>query len=123
MPDMTEITSEWAQRHMPRTRRAIESLPGMAGVRLAMSMHLDMKMVPLVEGLVRRGAALFVTTCNPATVRDDVVEAMRACGARVEAWKDMADNDWRAAVAAGLGLGADPSERDGCGLYPFPADA
>ncbi len=102
---MTEITSAWARRHMPRTRRAIESLPAMAGVKLAMSMHLDMKMVPLVEGLVHRGAALFITTCNPATVRDDVVEAMRACGARVEAWKDMADKDWRAAVAAGLDWG------------------
>lgn len=90
---------------MPRTARAVENLPDMSGIRLAMSMHLDMKMLPLVEGLAGRGAALFVTTCNPATVRNEVVDAMRAAGARVDAYKNMPEEDWRAAIRAGLDWG------------------
>ncbi|AJY47949.1 adenosylhomocysteinase [Martelella endophytica] len=99
---MTEITPDWAALHMKRVARAVQNLPDMSGVRLAMSMHLDMKMLPLVEGLLGRGAELFITTCNPATVRDDVVAAMRAAGARVEAWKDMPEADWQAAIDAGV---------------------
>ncbi|WP_246710338.1 adenosylhomocysteinase [Martelella soudanensis] len=102
---MSEITPTWANAHMPRTARAVENLPDMTGIRLAMSMHLDMKMQPLVEGLAKRGAALYVTTCNPATVRNDVADAMRATGARVEAYKDMPEDDWRAAIRAGLDWG------------------
>ncbi|TCT44613.1 adenosylhomocysteinase [Martelella mediterranea] len=99
---MSEITRAWAARHMPRVARAVNALPDMSGIRLAMSMHLDMKMLPLVEGLARRGADLFITTCNPATVRNDVVAAMRACGAQVAAEKDMPEADWQRAIAAGL---------------------
>ena len=102
---MTEITPIWARVHMPRTARAVEKLPDMRGVRLAMNMHLDMKMLPLVEGLAGRGADLFITTCNPATVRNEVVDAMRATGARVEAFRDMPEDDWRAAIRAGLDWG------------------
>nr|WP_272213587.1 NAD(P)-dependent oxidoreductase [Marinicella sp. W31]MDC2879546.1 NAD(P)-dependent oxidoreductase [Marinicella sp. W31] len=102
---MTEITPAWARAHMPRVARAIETLPAMTGVRLAMSMHLDMKMLPLVEGLAGRGAALFITTCNPATVRNDVVDAMRAAGARVDAFKDMPEDDWQRAIENGIDWG------------------
>ena len=99
---MTEITANWAAAHMPRTARAVAALPDMTGVRLAMSMHLDMKMLPLVKGLAGRGAELFVTTCNPATVRNEVVDAMRAAGARVDAYKNMPEDDWMTAIRTGL---------------------
>ena len=99
---MTEITPAWARAQMPRVVRAVSHLPDMSGVRLAMSMHLDMKMLPLVEGLAGRGAALFITTCNPATVRNEVVDAMRAAGARVDAFKDMPEDDWQRAIENGL---------------------
>lgn len=97
-----EITSAWASRHMKRVARSIDTLPDMSGVRLAMSMHLDMKMLPLVHGLARRGAQMYITTCNPTTVRDDVVAEMRTCGAEVHAYKDMSAADWHRAIAGGL---------------------
>lgn len=102
---MTDITLDWARQHMPRVAQAIARWPDLAGVRLAMSMHLDMKMLPLVEGLCRRGAALYITTCNPATVRDEVVAAMGSEGAEVVAWKDMDPTDWQAAIVGGLDWG------------------
>ncbi|TNB49614.1 adenosylhomocysteinase [Martelella lutilitoris] len=102
---MTEITPAWAKAQMPRVARAVSNLPDMSGVRLAMSMHLDMKMLPLVEGLAGRGAQLFITTCNPATVRNAVVDAMRAAGARVDAFKDMPEEEWQRAIENGLAFG------------------
>lgn len=70
---------------MPRVQRIIAQLPDLTGVRLACSVHLDLKMLLLVDGLLNRGAKLFVTTCNPATVRDEVVLQMRQRGAIVKA--------------------------------------
>lgn len=49
----------WAMRHMPRTRAAVAALPDLHGVRLACNMHLDLKMAPLVAGLLDKGAAIF----------------------------------------------------------------
>ena len=65
-------------------------------------MHLDLKMLPLVEGLLAKGAELFITTCNPTTVRDQVVEAMRQNGAQVEAWHNMPAGAYQSAVRHAL---------------------
>lgn len=102
---MTEITGAWATKHMVRTARAIKNLPDMTNIRLAMSMHLDMKMLPLVAGLADRGAQMYITTCNPATVRDEVVAQMRATGATVAAWKDMPEHAWEKSIADGIKWG------------------
>jgi adenosylhomocysteinase len=45
---------------------------------------------------------LFITTCNPTTVRDQVVDAMSRQGARVEAWLDMPAVAYRAATVQAL---------------------
>lgn len=63
----------WASQNMPRTLRQVAALPDLSGVRLACCMHLDMKMIPLVQGILDKGAQVFLTTCNPTTVQDDVV--------------------------------------------------
>jgi adenosylhomocysteinase len=100
--DTSATAADWAVLHMPRVRRAVAALPELKGVRLAMSMHLDLKMLPLVRGLIGRGAELFLVTCNPSTVRDDVVAEMRAAGAQVEAYKDMPEDAYQAAITAAL---------------------
>ncbi|GGZ09690.1 MULTISPECIES: adenosylhomocysteinase [Shewanella] len=84
----------WASLHMTRTRAAVAALPDLHGVRLACNMHLDLKMAPLVAGLLDKGADVFLTTCNPTTVQDDVVKYLVAKGAAAHAWRDMSDADW-----------------------------
>ena len=84
----------WASLHMPRTRNAIASLPDLSNVKLACNMHLDLKMAPLVEGLLSRGCDIFLTTCNPTTVQDDVVSYLVDKGATAHAWRDMSKADW-----------------------------
>lgn len=93
---------EWMRRQMPLTEWQIEAMPQLDDVRLALSAHLEHKMVRLFEGLLERGAAVFLTTCNPSTVRDDVVEHLVARGAKAHAWKGMSADDERAAVASAL---------------------
>jgi adenosylhomocysteinase len=46
-------------------------------------------MIPLFEALLARGAQLFLTTCNPQTVRLEVVNWLVKNGARAEAWYGM----------------------------------
>ena len=92
----------WTRDHMPRSMQALDRLPDLIGVRLACSMHLDLKMVPLVDGLLAKGANLFVTTCNPATVRDPVAAAMKQKGAQVEAWHNMPAEAYRSAIQQAL---------------------
>ena len=52
----------WTKLHMMPTMPALDRLPDLDGVRLACSMHLDLKMLPLVEGLLAKGAELLITT-------------------------------------------------------------
>lgn len=78
---------------MPLTGEEIRLLPDLGGVRLACSVHLEPKVAPSLEGLLERGASLFLTTCNPATVRDEVVHRMKARGAAAHAWRGMGAAD------------------------------
>ncbi|HUJ73400.1 MAG TPA: adenosylhomocysteinase, partial [bacterium] len=80
-------------RNMPLTRAQADALPPLDGVRLACSIHLEPKVAPALEAMIGRGAAIFLTTCNISTVREELVERLLACGARAHAWKGMTQED------------------------------
>ncbi len=84
----------WTTRNMPRTQQAVAALPDLSAVRLACNMHLDLKMIPLVAGLLNKGASIYLTTCNPTTVQDEVVSYLKDRGAQGHAWRDMSDAEW-----------------------------
>ncbi|ATB31151.1 adenosylhomocysteinase [Melittangium boletus DSM 14713] len=90
---------------MPLTRAGCEALPRLDGIRLACSMHLDLKMVLAVEALLEKGAEVFLTTCNPTTVRDEVVEWLRERGAQAHAWKNMSPESYAEAIERALAWG------------------
>ncbi|HVO40199.1 MAG TPA: adenosylhomocysteinase [Spirochaetia bacterium] len=92
----------WARQNMPLTEAQIAALPDLRGARLACSVHLELKALPFFEELMRRGAALFLTTCNPHTVRDEVVERLVARGAEAHAWKGMSAADQEEALDRAL---------------------
>ncbi|MGX3066961.1 adenosylhomocysteinase [Ursidibacter arcticus] len=94
MYDNFSAELEWAILNMPRTKVAVEALPDLSHVRLACNMHLDLKMAPLVKGLLDKGAKIFLTTCNPTTVQDDVVAYLMNCGAEAKAWRNMSHQEW-----------------------------
>ena len=106
---MHEATFEqqlaWTTAQMRQTRAACERLGDLSHVRLAYSGHLSINGVPALSGILARGAKLFLTTCNPTTVRDRVVQHLKAQGAHAHAWKDMPTDAYRRAVEEALAWG------------------
>lgn len=92
----------WATEQMPRTAKAIENLPSAPKTRIAVCTHLDIKMVPVFKALLDLGHELFVTTCDPNTVRDEVVQYLKSHGATTQAWYGMSESEWRASLEAAL---------------------
>ena len=88
---------------MPRTQRALQTLPAdLSAMRLACCVHLEIKMIVLFEALLARGAKLFLTTCNPTTVRDDTVQWLVAHGATADARFGMSASECDAAIQRAL---------------------
>lgn len=87
---------EYLRQQTPLTARVAEALArrDLRGVRVAFSVHLDIKTVPVIEAVRRAGAEVLAVTCNPATVRDEVCEHLRGCGVRVRARAGMPDSEW-----------------------------
>ncbi len=105
MESLTPDAVEWIQRNMPRTRREVERLPNLGGVRLACSLHLDAKMLPFLLGIADKGCTLFVTTCNPQTVRESVVTTLRERGIRAEATRGMSAADLDGVLSKAIAWG------------------
>ena len=87
-PDL-QTRLQWTKRNMPLTEEEIRLLPPLDGVRLACSIHIEPKVAPSIEALLGRGAKLYLATCNPSTVRDEIVEWLGTKGAEVHARRGM----------------------------------
>jgi adenosylhomocysteinase len=92
----------WVRRNMTRTAKVVNSLGDCSGKRVAICTHLDIKMVPLYEGFLKQGGELFVTTCNPTTVRDEVVTYLADLGAETRASRNMSAPDWEQSLQDAL---------------------
>ncbi len=106
---MHEATFEqqlaWTSAQMRQTQAACARLGDLSQVRLAYSGHLAINAVPALSGFLERGARLFLTTCNPTTVRDRVVEHLKTRGAEAHAWKDMPADEYRRSAQEALAWG------------------
>lgn len=104
---MTEFAGEldWTRTHMPLTRRQCDLLPDLHEARIAFSIHFDIKMVPAIEGVMAHGAKVFLTTCNPSTVRDQVIGHLKHQGAEARAWKDMPEAEFALALDEAIAWG------------------
>jgi len=83
----------WARRHMVLTRAQNDLLPDLTGVRLAVSVHLTITSLVACEALLQHGCELFLTTCNPLTVRNNTVSYLVNKGAEAHVWHDMSAAD------------------------------
>lgn len=80
---------DWVQAHMPvlnMIRAGFERTRPFAGVRVAMSIHLEAKTAYLAEVLKAGGAAVAISGSNPLSTQDDVAAALAAAGINVYAW-------------------------------------
>ncbi len=77
---------EWAYRNMPVLRRIEKQLSEekpFAGLRIAVSVHVEAKTACLAKALRSGGADVSLTGCNPLSTQDDVAAALVDEGMKV----------------------------------------
>lgn len=96
---------DWASRHLELTRWACESLPSLSGMRLAATVHIDVKFAVAALQLRHLGAEVFVAAASPHTTRDDVRMVLEEHGVVSHAWRGMTEADRLEGVAKALAWG------------------
>ena len=78
-----EAKINWVASYMPllnAIKADFEKTRPFAGMRIAMSIHLEAKTAYLARVLATGGAEVFATGCNPLSTQDDVAAALAAQG-------------------------------------------
>lgn len=96
----------WVTSYMPSLtsiRREFEKTKPFAGLRIAMSIHLEAKTAYLAETLRAGGAEISISGCNPLSTQDDVAAALAVTGIEVNATHGVSPeqytNDLRATLS------------------------
>ncbi len=95
----------WAARHLELTRWACDALPPLDGMRLAATVHIDVKFAVVALRLRDLGAEVFLAAASPHTTRDDVRAALQERGIASHAWRGMSEQDRLAGVGKALEWG------------------
>ena len=77
---------EWVQDFMPALtaiKERFEKEKPFAGMKIAMSIHMEAKTAYLALTLKAGGAEIFATGCNPLSTQDDVAKALDDMGVHV----------------------------------------
>ena len=88
---------EWARRNMPLLagiEKAFLQDKPFAGMRVALSIHLEAKTACLCRVLAAGGAEMFVTGSNPLSTQDDVAAALASDGMHVFARHGASDAEY-----------------------------
>ena len=83
-----EVKIAWVRRNMPVLRGIeadFEREKPFAGMKVALSVHLEAKTAYLCRVLAAGGAEMYVTGSNPLSTQDDVAAALAAGGLEVHA--------------------------------------
>jgi len=99
---------DWVRRNMPLLRGleaefSIEK--PFAGLKIALSVHLEAKTAYLCRVLAAGGAEMWITGSNPLSTQDDVAAALAEGGLHVFAWHGTTPEEYRAHLRAVLEAG------------------
>ncbi len=89
---------DWVRAHMDLLRTIEEEFTKtkpFAGIRIALSIHLEAKTAYLCKVLRSGGAEMFVTGSNPLSTQDDVAAALVHDGLNVYAWHGVTAEEYR----------------------------
>ena len=96
-----EIKIEWVKNHMPLLRgldkEFRESKP-YAGIKIALSVHLEAKTAYLCKVLAGGGAEMFITGSNPLSTQDDIAAALVHEGLNVFAVHDATPEEYESGI-------------------------
>ena len=111
-----ELKIRWVRDHMPLLasieKDFAENRP-FAGLRVALSVHLEAKTAHLCEVLARGGAEMFVTGSNPLSTQDDVAAALVHQGMNVFAVHGASPEEYEQDLRRVLEIGPDLIVDDG----------
>lgn len=88
---------DWVKRNMPLLRSIEEDFKKekpFAGLRVALSVHLEAKTAYLCKVLANGGAEMYVTGSNPLSTQDDVAAALVHDGLNVYSWHGATDEEY-----------------------------
>lgn len=88
---------EWVKRNMPLLRGIEQEFSAekpFAGLRVALSVHLEAKTAYLCKVLAAGSAEMYITGSNPLSTQDDVAAALVHDGLNVFAWYNATDEEY-----------------------------
>ena len=90
---------DWVRSHMPALSqieaRFLKEQP-FAGMRVAVSVHLEAKTANLALVMKAGGAQVYLTGSNPLSTQDDVAAAVAERGVEVSAWHGSTPEEYEA---------------------------
>ena len=107
---------DWVRRNMPLLRGLEDEFLNekpFAGLRVALSVHLEAKTAYLCKVLAAGGAEMWVTGSNPLSTQDDVAAALAEDGLNVFGWYNAGEAEYDAHVRAVLEAAPDIIVDDG----------
>ena len=99
---------DWVRHHMPLLRgleAEFSTEKPFAGLRIALSVHLEAKTAYLCKVLAAGGAEMYITGSNPLSTQDDVAAALVHCGLNVFAWYGATSEEYEAHIRRVLEVG------------------
>lgn len=107
---------EWVKRNMPLLngieKEFAETKP-FAGLKVALSVHLEAKTAYLCKVLAAGGAQMYVTGSNPLSTQDDVAAALVHDGLNVFAWYNSNEEEYHRHIGAVINAAPDIIIDDG----------
>ena len=96
---------DWVRGFMPVLsafeKRYSEEKP-LAGLRVAVSVHMEAKTAYLCRVLRSCGAEVHGTGCNPLSTKDEIIAALDAEGIDVHGWFNATEEEYRQHITAAL---------------------
>ena len=93
---------DWVESNMPLLRgikAEFEKTKPFAGLKVALSVHLEAKTAYLCKVLAAGGAEMYITGSNPLSTQDDVAAALVHEGLNVFAWYNATEEEYNRHIA------------------------
>lgn len=99
---------DWVEQNMPLLRSLkaeFEATKPFAGLKIALSVHLEAKTAYLCKTLAAGGAEMYITGSNPLSTQDDVAAALVHEGLNVFAWYNATDEEYHRHISEVIKVG------------------
>ena len=99
---------QWVKQNMPLLRgieKEFSETKPFAGLKIALSVHLEAKTAYLCKVLAAGGADMYVTGSNPLSTQDDVAAALVHDGLKVFSWYNATEEEYHRHITRVIEVG------------------